>query len=101
MAWQDKPLKKQGIAAVPQRFNPDTNEWEVETTESDPVHDVDVLDKLSDIETKVQTITDRTEKTIYGLSTETKPSADTKGTTFFEMDTTDTYMWDGSQWRLI
>jgi len=40
--------------------------------------------------------------TLYGLSTDNKPTNNIKkGTAFFEIDTTDAYMYDGSQWRLI
>jgi len=39
--------------------------------------------------------------TIRGLSTDTKPTNAKKGLAFFEIDTTDVYMFDGSQWRLI
>lgn len=39
---------------------------------------------------------------LYGKSTDIKPTTNLKvGTSFFEIDTTDAYMWDGSSWRLI
>lgn len=39
---------------------------------------------------------------LYGLSSDTKPTNSLKvGTSFFEIDTTDVYMWDGTTWRLI
>jgi hypothetical protein len=38
----------------------------------------------------------------YGLSTSTKPTTGLRvGSTFFEIDTTKVFMWDGSQWREI
>ena len=38
----------------------------------------------------------------YGKSTDTKPTANiTKGSTYFEIDTTKVYMWDGSGWVVI
>ena len=60
MGWEDKPLKKQGYNSVPQRFNLDIDDWEVETTEADLVSDTDVLAKLQELDTKVQGIIDGT-----------------------------------------
>lgn len=60
MAWEDKPLKKQGHNAVPQRYNATIDDWEIETTEADPVYDADVLNKLNELDTKVQGIIDGT-----------------------------------------
>lgn len=39
----------------------------------------------------------------FGLSTDTKPNAADvpKGATYFEIDTTNAYMCDGTTWRLI
>ncbi len=43
-----------------------------------------------------------TTKTLYGLSTETKPTDNmTKGNAYFEIDTSEVYMWDGTQWVVI
>lgn len=43
-----------------------------------------------------------TTKTLYGLSTETKPTTGmTKGNAYFEIDTSEVYMWDGTQWVVI
>lgn len=36
-----------------------------------------------------------------GLSTDTKPAGERVGETYFEIDTANVYMWDGSHWRLI
>jgi len=36
-----------------------------------------------------------------GLSTDDKPSGENVGDTFFEIDTQDVYMWDGTEWELI
>lgn len=37
-----------------------------------------------------------------GLSADTKPtSGNNVGDVFFEIDTTDAYMWDGASWELI
>lgn len=38
---------------------------------------------------------------IYGLSSDTKPTNRQKGNKFFEMDTGEVFIWDGSQWRAI
>jgi len=37
----------------------------------------------------------------YGKSTDTKPTPDKVGATFFEIDTTTVFMWDGSDWVVI
>ena len=55
-----------------------------------------------DEQSKKWVISTRDTGTLYGLSTDTKPTTNIeKGTAFFEIDTTDAYMYDGSQWRLI
>ncbi|MBB6446446.1 hypothetical protein [Bacillus benzoevorans] len=47
-------------------------------------------------------IADKFSMELYGLSTDTKPTTGLiVGTTFFEIDTTNVYMWDGSTWRGI
>ena len=45
-------------------------------------------------------------RTIYGVSTDSKPTAVVEGTieitvgdTFYEADTADVYMWTGSAWQ--
>lgn len=39
---------------------------------------------------------------LYGLSTETKPTQNViKGTTFFEINTSTVYMWNGTTWVVI
>lgn len=43
-----------------------------------------------------------TAQTLYGLSTDTKPTNGMiKGNTYFEIDTTKVYMWDGNGWVVI
>ena len=37
----------------------------------------------------------------YGKSTDTKPTPDKVGATFFEIDTTTVFMWDGTDWVVI
>ena len=37
----------------------------------------------------------------YGKSTDTKPIPDKVGATFFEIDTTTVFMWDGTDWVVI
>lgn len=37
----------------------------------------------------------------YGKSTDTKPTPDKTGATFFEIDTTTVFMWDGTDWVVI
>ena len=39
--------------------------------------------------------------TIYGLSTDNKPVNVRKGIAFFEIDTSEVYVFDGNAWRLI
>jgi len=43
-----------------------------------------------------------TTKTLYGLSTDSKPTINRiKGDKFFEINTGEVYMWDGSDWVVI
>lgn len=74
MAFDKKSLKRDANDDhVPQRYNPVTDDFEVET----------VME-------------------FFGLSTDTKPATNLKvGSTFFEIDTTNAFMWDGSGWRAI
>ena len=37
----------------------------------------------------------------YGKSTDTKPTPNKVGATFFEIDTTTVFMWDGTDWVVI
>jgi hypothetical protein len=37
----------------------------------------------------------------YGKSTDTKPTPDKVGATFFEIDTTTVFVWDGTDWVVI
>ena len=56
----------------------------------------DLYDKLNEIDNKDPT------KTLYGLSTDTKPTTNMiVGNKYFEIDTTEAYMWDGTSWVVI
>jgi hypothetical protein len=60
--------------------------------------------RLSNIEngtTKVHSIVEANNMELYGLSTDTKPNNRVVGTTFFEVDTKNPYMWDGTTWELL
>jgi len=59
--------------------------------------------KQDEIKAVVENIYNKdTTKTFYGLSTDTKPTANmVKGNVFFEINTSTAYMWDGTQWVVI
>ena len=60
------------------------------------VEDEQVKEKIDELINKLPN-----QEQYFGVSSETKPTAEVVGSTFFEVDTTDAYMWDGNQWRLI
>lgn len=59
--------------------------------------------KQDDIKTAIENVYEKdTTKTLYGLSTETKPTDNmTKCNAYFEIDTGEVYMWNGVQWVVI
>jgi len=59
--------------------------------------------KQDEIKAVVENIYNKdTTKTFYGLSTDTKPTANmVKGNVFFEINTSTAYMWNGTAWVVI
>lgn len=59
--------------------------------------------KQDEIKTIVDNIYNKdTTKTLYGLSTDTKPTSGmVKGNTYFEINTSKVYMWNGTTWVVI
>jgi len=63
----------------------------------------EIISNLVDILTKLQDGIKQDGSTMeyYGKSTDTKPTPDKVGATFFEIDTTTVFMWDGTDWVVI
>ena len=59
--------------------------------------------KQDEIKTAIENIYNKdVTKTLYGLSTDTKPTSNmVKGDVYFEIDTTEVYMWNGIEWVVI
>ncbi len=74
MSYNTKEIKRDvNNNPIPQQFNPATDEYEV----------LQVME-------------------YYGKSTDTKPTANIAvGSTYFEIDTVEVFMWDGVNWVVI
>lgn len=114
MSYFNRSLKtdKNGIP-VPQIFNPAVNDFQVLEGSGNqmPMFDAGAHARLDAIEQKIDGLIDGTTPASVqltgsyveyrGLSTDTKPAGERVGETYFEIDTANVYMWDGSHWRLI
>ena len=85
---------------VPQYYNPVTDNYEVLQGNNGANRIVlyDVNGNPVDITKLVQ----KANMEYYGKSTDVKPTANIiVGSTYFEVDTTIVYMWDGTSWVVI
>ena len=74
----------------------DVNTSTLPTGASTATNQINIKAAVEDIYNRDKTIT------LYGKSNETKPtSGRTKGDKYFEIDTGEAYMWDGSDWTVI
>lgn len=74
----------------------DVNTSTLPTGASTATNQTNIKAVVEDIYNRDKTIT------LYGKSNETKPtSGRTKGDKYFEIDTGEAYMWDGSDWTVI
>ncbi len=93
---------------IPQYYNPTTDEYEVLQGKAGAnrvlVYDVNgnPVDLAALIAAVVNIYNKDTSRTFYGLSTDTKPTSGMiKGNAYFEIDTSEVYMWNGTNWVVI
>lgn len=113
MAFNTKPIVKDvNEKPIPQYYNPVSDVYEVlqglngankVILYNEAGQAVDLSALIATVVTAVEKIYNKdTTKTIYGLSSDTKPTSGMeKGNTFFEIDTSTAYMWNGTQWVVI
>jgi hypothetical protein len=120
MAYNTVPIKKDVDGKpIPQYFNPLSNQYEDLQGSNGAnrvmVYDINgniidltallsnIVTAINNLKTTVDIINNKdTTKTFYGLSTDTKPTTDMiKGNKFFEINTGNVYMWNGTQWVVI
>lgn len=113
MAFNTKSIVKDlNQKPVPQYYNPELDIYQVLEGKNgankvilynEAGAAIDLATLINTVVTAINNIYNKdTTKTLYGLSTDTKPtSGNIKGNTFFEIDTSNVFMWNGSAWVVI
>ena len=109
MAYNTKSIVKDvNQKPVPQLYDAEKDAYEVlqgknganrvmvYDVNGNPVDLVALITAINNIYNKDAT------RTFYGLSTDTKPTGgNVKGNKYFEIDTSEVYMWNGTKWVVI